>query len=285
VDGAVSDEERDHAERTVRNVGPHTAHEQELLRRTRFVVAGCGSTGGAVIAPLARAGARHLVLLDPGSYELNNLNRQDAFREDLGRNKAEVQAERLHAIDPFCRVEVHPEGALPDALPSLLQGGDLVIDAIDVTTAEGIRAKRALHDSACAVRLPVVTAYDIATTQLVELFDYRALREPFAGRVAPVLDGDRLVRALVPPVALPRRIFDGVVGRRADPSRPFPQLAMTSTLLGALIVPFILRILSGKRVRSPLRVDLDELVTPRPQAFALRMRTLASLPLLWWRMR
>src|SRR5439155_24616144 len=101
VAGEASDEERDYEAWTGRNGGLLAADEQELLRRTRFVVAGCGSTGGAVIAPVGRAGARHLVLLDPGSYELNNLNRQDAFREDLGRNKAEVQAERLHAIDPF----------------------------------------------------------------------------------------------------------------------------------------------------------------------------------------
>ncbi len=247
------------------------------------MIAGCGSTGGAVVAPLARSGARRFVLLDPGTYELDNLNRQDAFRADLGRNKAEVQAERLRAIDPFCEIEVHPEGALPDAL--LLARGDLVIDAIDVTTPQGIRAKRALHERAHVLRLPVVTAYDIATTQFVELFDYRTLHAPFAGRLSPAADGDRLLRALIPAAALPRRIFDVLLARKADPARPFPQLAMTSTLLGALVVPFVLRVLSGSPVRSPLRVDLDELVRPVPQALALRARTLLALPLLWWKMR
>jgi tRNA threonylcarbamoyladenosine dehydratase len=281
----LGDSEHDYAERTSRNVGLLTAMEQDLLRQARFVIAGCGSTGGAVIAPLARAGARRFVLLDPGTYELNNLNRQDAFRADIGRNKAQVQAERLRDIDPFCEVEVHPEGALPNTLPAVLQKGDLIVDAIDVTTPEGIEAKRALHEAACTLRLPVVTAYDIATTQYLEVFDYRSLREPFAGRVARTADGDKLLRALVPASALPRRIFTVLVGRKANPALPFPQLAMTSALLGGLIGPVVLRILSDSPVRSPLRVDLDELVRPMPHALGLRLRTIASLPVLWWRMR
>ena len=281
----ASDATRDYAERTARNAGLLTSSEQELLRATRFVIAGCGSTGGAAIAPLARSGARRFVLLDPGSYELNNLNRQDAYRSDIGRNKAEVQAERLRAIDPFCEVEVHAEGAVPEALAGILRDGDLVIDAIDVTTNEGLQAKRALHEAACARRLPVVTAYDIATTQFMDLFDYRSSRGPFDGRVSPGMDGDAFLRALIPPTALPPRIFQVLVGRKEDRARPFPQLAMTSALLGALIVPYVLRVLEGSAVRRPLRVDLEELVQPRSGALLQRLRVLAGLPLLWWRMR
>ena len=276
---------RDYAERTARNAGLLTGAEQERLRATRFVIAGCGSTGGAVLAPLARSGARRFVLFDPGTYELNNLNRQDAYRSDLGRNKAEVQAERLRAIDPFCEVEVHAEGAIPAALGGILRDGDLVIDAVDVTTSAGLEAKRALHEAACARRLPVVTAYDIATTQFVDLFDYRTSRIPFDGRVSARMDGDAFLRALIPPTALPPRIFRVLLGRKKDPSRPFPQLAMTSALLGGLIVPYVLRVLSGAAIRRPLRVDLDELVQPRSGALMQRVRVLAGLPALWWRMR
>jgi len=275
----------DYRERTVRNEGLLRPDEQLILRDTRFVVAGCGSTGGAVLAPLVRSGARRFVLLDPGTYELNNLNRQDAFRADLGRNKAEVQAERLSAVDPSADIEVHPEGVLPETIDGLLREGDVVIDAVDVTTPAGCDAKRALHEAACRRRVLVLTAYDIATTQYLELFDYRQMRSPFAGRLKGATSSDALLRALVPPLALPRRIFPVLTLRRRDPSRSFPQLAMTSTLLGALVVPLLLRAIAGHKVRTRLRVDLEELVLPPGFAFVERLRAVAGLPGLWWRLR
>jgi hypothetical protein len=281
----MASEQLDYEERIARNGGLLTRAEQETLRRTRFVIAGCGSTGGAVISPLARSGARRFVLLDPGRYELNNLNRQDAYRRDLGRNKAEVQAERLRDIDPFCDVELHTEGARPERLPEIIRGDDLVIDAIDVTTDQGLQAKHTLHAVSCERRVPVVTAYDIATTQFIDLFDYRRVRRPFDGRVRAGRRGDDFLRALIPPTALPSRIFPVLLERRRDPELPFPQLAMTSTLLGALIVPYVLRVLAGRPVRRRLRIDLDELVRPQPAALLKRLRELAGLPALWLRMR
>src|SRR6202051_449457 len=85
-------------ELTSRNQGLIPPEVQRALRQARFVVAGCGSTGGAVLMPLVRTGAEHLVILDPGEYELNNLNRQDANLAVINRNKARVSAERLLAV-------------------------------------------------------------------------------------------------------------------------------------------------------------------------------------------
>jgi ThiF family len=49
---------------TARNRGLVEAAEQQRLRHTRFLVAGCGSIGGAVVEPLVRLGAEHLVRTD-----------------------------------------------------------------------------------------------------------------------------------------------------------------------------------------------------------------------------
>ncbi|MFC7511740.1 HesA/MoeB/ThiF family protein [Streptomyces thermocarboxydus] len=73
---------------------------QERLRNATVLVAGCGSTGGAVVEPLARLGTGRFVLAEPGEYELNNLNRQSATHKDIGRNKAEVAAERIRSVNP-----------------------------------------------------------------------------------------------------------------------------------------------------------------------------------------
>src|SRR6202011_4417088 len=98
---AVADHVANHAELTARNRGLISDADQQRLSTTRFVIAGCGSTGGACIMPLVRSGAERFVLMDPGTYELNNLNRQDATLADLGANKATASARRIHAVNPF----------------------------------------------------------------------------------------------------------------------------------------------------------------------------------------
>jgi tRNA A37 threonylcarbamoyladenosine dehydratase len=93
--------ERFYAELTSRNRGLISGLEQTQLRATRFVIAGCGSTGGACVMPLLRSGAERFVLFDPGEYDVSNLNRQDATLADVGRNKAEAAKARILGVNPF----------------------------------------------------------------------------------------------------------------------------------------------------------------------------------------
>ncbi len=275
-----------YAELTSRNRGLIAPELQAILRRTRFVIAGCGSTGGAVVMPLLRTGAERFVLLDPGEYELNNLNRQDATVDDIGRNKARVAADRLLAVNPHCSIEVHEEGVDAATVSDLLRENDLVLDAIDVTTQEGIAAKLALHDAALAKRVTVITAYDIATTQFIEIFDYRKVQEPLGGRVKnPSAGPQAVLRSLIPPSVLPREIFAVLLERRQEPDRGFPQLAMTSTFLGALSVEIVLRLLMGKQVKRRIHVDLADLARPTVRRAADEVRTKLELVDLWMKMR
>jgi len=274
-----------YAELTSRNRGLISDLEQTTLRARRFVIAGCGSTGGACVMPLVRSGAERFVLLDPGEYDVSNLNRQDATLADVGRNKAEAAKARILSVNPYATVDVHARGVEPQTIGPLLEPDDFVIDAVDVTTSAGIEAKLALHRSACDKRLLVLTAYDIGPTQWLELFDYRRERRPLAGRVTRSDRPDQVLRALIPPLAVPREIFAELLKRRDDPDRTFPQLAMTSNLLGALIVPYVLRLLTGQTVRRRMRVDLYDLVRPAPQRVGARVGQIGGLLALWWRLR
>ena len=279
------DGKRFYAELTSRNRGLITGEEQAALHRVRFVVAGCGSTGGACIMPLVRSGADRFLLLDPGEYDLSNLNRQDATLAELGQNKALASAKRILAVNPFASVQVQQDGVVATTIAELLYSSDLVIDAVDVTTQLGVDAKLALHRAACDLRVPAITAYDIAATQYLELFDYRRGGRPLDGRVAVGDSPDQVLRKLIPPLAVPREIFPELLARRADPDRAFPQLAMTSALLGALIVPYVIRLLTGQPVRRRMRVDLYDLVRPAPERIAERLRRTVGLASLWWRLR
>jgi hypothetical protein len=275
-----------YSELTTRNSGLVAPEIQSSLRSTRFVVAGCGSTGGAVLMPLVRTGAECFVLFDPGDYELNNLNRQDASLADLGRNKARACADRLLAVNPYCSIDVHEEGVIADTIAGFLHGNDLVIDAIDVTTSQGIAAKLALHDAAMTKRLTVITAYDIAATQFIEIFDYKKVRAPLAGRIKDRNAGpETVLRSLIPPFVLPREIFSVLLERRRDPGRGFPQLAMTSTFLGALAVEVVLRLLANKPVKRRIHADLGDLARPALRRAADGVRTKFGLIDLWMRMR
>ncbi|MDQ6876718.1 MAG: hypothetical protein M3082_03265 [Candidatus Dormibacteraeota bacterium] len=155
-----------------------------------------------------------------------------------------------------------------------------------MTTAEGISAKLALHDAALSKRLTVLTAYDIAATQFIEIFDYRRVRAPLAGRVKNPAGGpEAVLRSLIPPLALPREIFAVLLERKRDPNLGFPQLAMTSTFLGALAVEIVLRLLAGKPVKRQIRVDLGDLVRPAFRRAAGGVRTRLELVDLWVKMR
>jgi hypothetical protein len=282
---AAPDHESFYAALTDRNGALISAPWQDRLRTTRFVIAGCGSTGGACVMPLIRSGAEHLVLLDSGTYELDNLNRQDATLAELDTNKARATERRAHAVNPYAEIVVYEDGVSAATIDERLKPGDVVIDAIDVTSDAGVRAKVALHEAACRLRLKALTAYDIAATQFVELFDYSKLAEPLGGRVRGPLTADRVLRALIPPRVLPREIFAELVERRRDPGRGFPQLAMTSTLLGALVVPYLLQVLDDRPVKRRLRVDLYDLTRPHGARWAEKLRRDVSLIALWWRLR
>jgi ThiF family len=99
--GGPGPETAHYREMTRRNQPSVSPADQSALRAVRVLVAGCGSIGGAPVVPLVRLGVERFVLCEPGDYELNNLNRQGADLSDIGRNKAEVQADRTGLCPPF----------------------------------------------------------------------------------------------------------------------------------------------------------------------------------------
>ena len=103
--------------------------EQEKLASSRVVVCGCGGLGGALIEQLARTGVGYLRMVDPDHFEPSNLNRQlGALHATLGRNKAEVMAERVQAFNPECRVQAIASDFRDT---DCLHGMDVAADCLD----------------------------------------------------------------------------------------------------------------------------------------------------------
>lgn len=91
-------------EHVIRNIGPITFEEQELIRTSRVAVLGVGGLGGPLAENLVRAGCQNLVICDFDVFDMSNLNRQICTTDDLGKRKIDVVELFLKKIDPEIEV-------------------------------------------------------------------------------------------------------------------------------------------------------------------------------------
>ncbi|MBR2990633.1 MAG: tRNA threonylcarbamoyladenosine dehydratase [Solobacterium sp.] len=110
----------------------------EIIRHARVAVFGLGGVGGYVVETLARAGIGTLDIIDHDTVDPSNLNRQIiALQDNIGRRKADVCEERIHAINPDIAVHKHVMFYLPETKDQLdLTQYDYIVDAIDTVTAK-----------------------------------------------------------------------------------------------------------------------------------------------------
>jgi hypothetical protein len=268
-------------EMTRRNQPSLSREDQSALRAVRILVAGCGSIGGATVVPLVRLGVERFVLCEPGEYELNNLNRQAADMSDIGRNKAEVQADRARAINPQAEVLVEPDGVTEDNVDWLVGTTDVVIDGVDVTEPAGITAKRALHAEAWRQRRLVISGLDLGGTQVVYGFDYRDGRtRPLNGRLDKAPDGIEALEflsRLVDPLDVPRELLAYTEAMIRGQAGSPPQLAPTADQFGVLAAWMVLDFAAGRPVRKRVKVAIPDLVMPRRRRLVNETARLAEL--------
>lgn len=127
------------------------------LRSASVAVIGCGGVGSYAAEAVARAGIGRITLMDGDAVAASNLNRQlVALSSTLGRNKAEVMAERIRDINPDAEVKAvasfYKTGSDLD-----LSAFDWVIDAID-----DVDAKTELIRNATSGGVSIVSAMGAA---------------------------------------------------------------------------------------------------------------------------
>jgi molybdopterin/thiamine biosynthesis adenylyltransferase len=264
----------------LRNRGLISDADQSMLSQARILVAGCGSTGGAAIEPLVRAGAMRMILVEPGKYELHNLNRQRATLDAIGHNKAAWQAKDARAINPYLDLEVDETGISSQNVVTTVARADLIIDAIDVTSMEGLQAKCALHEAAASARKPVISAYDLAYRQYVSICDYRRLRSPLHGqldRVRKARTPTEALRRLIPFWVIPYELLEEIERMQDDPNASISQLGCAADLFGALVVPLAIELLANRRVKESYVIDLKDPSLTWTRRAARRVKTIAGL--------
>lgn len=140
--------------RTVQLVG-----EEGLarLRAAHVFVIGNGGVGSFAAEAIVRSGVGHVTFMDGDVVAPSNLNRQlVALTSTLGRNKAEVMAERARDIDPDTIVDYLPRFYCEDDELDLTQF-DWIIDAID-----DVNAKTELICKAVELGVNIVSAMGAA---------------------------------------------------------------------------------------------------------------------------
>ena len=125
----------------------------EKLQRSRVAVFGIGGVGGYAVEALARSGIGTLDLIDDDRVCLTNLNRQlHATRKTVGKYKVDVAEERVHEINPDCRVYSYKTFYMPDTRDQFdFSLYDYVIDAIDTVTG-----KLSLIEAAKEAGVPII---------------------------------------------------------------------------------------------------------------------------------
>ncbi|MEM1587862.1 MAG: HesA/MoeB/ThiF family protein [Candidatus Bathyarchaeia archaeon] len=105
---------------------------QLKLKSAKIVIAGVGGLGCPASLYLTAAGVGEIKLIDNEKVELSNLNRQILhWEKDIGKFKVESAAEKLKKINNEVEIIIEKLAITKENASKLIEGFDLVIDALD----------------------------------------------------------------------------------------------------------------------------------------------------------
>lgn len=146
------------------HIGP-TA--QQRLRHAKVLVVGAGGLGCPALLYLAGAGVGTLGVIDHDTVDVGNLHRQVLFTlADVGHNKAEAAAARLHALNPDVTLHAHAEELTAENAVGLFAAYDLILDGTD-----NFAARYLINDTAVKLGKPLVHGAVEGDEGRVALFD------------------------------------------------------------------------------------------------------------------
>ncbi len=185
---------------------------QEKLKETAVFIAGAGGLGSIVSIYMAAAGFGRIRIVDCDRIELSNLNRQVLhWSDDVGRNKADSALETLCGINPEIKVEALVETISENSIDRLLQGSDLIMDAMD-----NFPTRYLLNQAALRKGLPL----------------FHGAISGLQGQATTIVPGKS---------ACLRCIFP-----RAPPATAFPALGATCGIIGSIQVTEAVKWVLGK---------------------------------------
>ncbi|MCF7363731.1 molybdopterin-synthase adenylyltransferase MoeB [Vibrio sp. A1-b2] len=147
---------------------------QEALKQSSILILGAGGLGCASSQYLATAGIGKLTLIDDDKVELSNLQRQVLHHDaDIGKLKVESAAQALKELNPELEIVTVAKRLTDEALLSLVQDHDLVLDASD-----NVDTRNQLNRLCYQTKTPLVSGAAIRMEGQVSVFTYQVQQEP-----------------------------------------------------------------------------------------------------------
>lgn len=105
---------------------------QAVLAQSKLAIVGLGGLGAFTALECAHLGVGALVLIDPDTVEMSNLNRLvGASETDIGRPKVEVYANLIRTISPRIELTSIPASVLTDDALQAAKEADLLLGCVD----------------------------------------------------------------------------------------------------------------------------------------------------------
>jgi molybdopterin/thiamine biosynthesis adenylyltransferase len=175
---------------------------QEKLKRTSAFIAGAGGLGSVVSIYMASAGFGKIRIVDCDKVDLSNLNRQILHgSNDLGQNKSDSALQTLNSINPEVEVDALVETIDEDSIDHLLQGTNLIMDAMD-----NFPTRYLLNKAAQQKKIPL----------------FHGAISGWQGQATTIIPGKTACLACIFP--------------RAPPATTFPALGSTCGVIGSIQV-------------------------------------------------
>lgn len=125
---------------------------QQRLAAARVLIVGAGGLGSPAALYLAAAGVATLGIADFDRVEEHNLQRQLLHdSSSVGERKVDSAARRIAEVNPFVRVQLHPEGVSLANAAELFSGYDVIVDGSDNFATRYLN-----NDAAFFARKPLV---------------------------------------------------------------------------------------------------------------------------------
>lgn len=129
-------------QRYLRNQSTISLDDQAVLKASTVAIVGLGGLGGWASEYCARLGIGKLILLDYDRIEVSNLNRQlFATEQFVGMDKSEAALHRLREVNSEVEYHIMKQRLDEESALDLLNGADIVIDALDSIVSRKILIK------------------------------------------------------------------------------------------------------------------------------------------------
>ncbi len=185
---------------------------QEKLKRAKVIIAGGGGLGSPSSIYLAAAGVGTIRIVDHGSVELSNLNRQVLhWDKDIGRRKVASAAEKLKKLNPGVEIEAIEEVITEVNVSQLVADFDLIVDAMD-----NLPTRYLLNKAAIDKNIPF----------------FHGAVYGFEGRAMTIIPGKS---------ACLQCVYHGAV----TPERKFPVIGVTPAVIGCIQAAEVIKYIAG----------------------------------------